>query len=241
MKQLVPHLTFGVLLLATSILVPAQDVAPPNTPPDVVSLVLDRAVVYKTCAPGFRSDGRCDEKEQVVRVTATAHDKENHTITYAYDVKVGRIVGQGSKVYWNLVGVPAGIYTITAKADDGGGYRGLRISKEIEVKECDRCIQICDCPKLSIKTPKSSVLAGEIMTFTVFAEDDSKLNRTFEWSINLGTIIDGQGTSSIKVQTDTSMVGKNLTAAVQNNTGSVCSCENTVSETVGIVGRKDRN
>jgi hypothetical protein len=66
-------------------------------------------------------------------VTVRAEDPENDVLTYMYKVSRGRIVGSGSKVYWDLGGEKPGTYTITTAADDGVGPRGRFISKTVVV------------------------------------------------------------------------------------------------------------
>jgi hypothetical protein len=111
---------------------------PPNTPPDIVSITLDTSVVYLQCKTGSGSTD-CPDKPPRVKVTAEAKDKEDDLLTFTYQVKTGRIVGQGRTVYWDLTGSFPGVHTITAIADDGGGPKGKRITKEVEVRECTDC------------------------------------------------------------------------------------------------------
>jgi hypothetical protein len=46
----------------------------------------------------------------------------------------GKIIGEGSKVIWNLNGVQPGSYTITAGVDDGCGICGQTVTKEVTIK-----------------------------------------------------------------------------------------------------------
>jgi hypothetical protein len=68
-----------------------------------------------------------------ISVVASAIDAENDVVTYNYVVSGGRIVGTGSKVVWDLTGVPPGTYTITAGVDDGCGICGRTATKSITV------------------------------------------------------------------------------------------------------------
>jgi hypothetical protein len=47
----------------------------------------------------------------------------------------GKIVGYGAKVVWDLTGVKAGTYTITAAANDGCGLCGKFVTKTVVVKD----------------------------------------------------------------------------------------------------------
>lgn len=130
------------LLTLSTIQVIAQTVEgpPSNTAPDVDSITLNRSVVYLECANPLGSPAECsDQKSQYVEVKTTVTDKENNVVTITYQVTAGRIVGQGPKVYWYLAGVKPDFHTITAIADDGGGPKGRRVTKEVEVKACSNC------------------------------------------------------------------------------------------------------
>lgn len=87
-----------------------------NLPSNVVDLVVD------------------NNNERVVTVQVKAEDPENDVLTYNYKVSVGKIVGVGANVVWDLTGVTAGTYTITVGVDDGAGIVGTTITKAVIVK-----------------------------------------------------------------------------------------------------------
>lgn len=71
---------------------------------------------------------------KTISVTTIAVDPENDVLTYNYTITAGQIRGTGSKVTWDLMGVPAGTYSITVGVDDGAGIVGKTITKTITVK-----------------------------------------------------------------------------------------------------------
>lgn len=71
---------------------------------------------------------------RAVAVATTAVDPENNVLAYNYTVSGGRIKGNGAKVVWDLTGVIAGRYTITAGVDDGCGVCGMTVTKSILVR-----------------------------------------------------------------------------------------------------------
>lgn len=71
---------------------------------------------------------------QKISVSTVAIDPENDVLTYNYEISAGKIIGQGSKVTWDLTGVKPGTYTITAWADDGCGKCGTTVTKTVVVK-----------------------------------------------------------------------------------------------------------
>lgn len=73
-----------------------------------------------------------DTKE--ISVSTTHVDPEGDVVTFNYFISGGKIIGQGAKVVWDLSGVKAGTYKITAAVDDGCGFCGKFITKTVVVK-----------------------------------------------------------------------------------------------------------
>ena len=137
-----------------------------------------------------------------VNVATSASDAENDTLVYNYTVSGGRIVGSGANVSWDLSGVRPGTYTVTAGVDDGCGICGETKTSTIEVKDCPDCGVLCTCPAISVTGPSSVVQPGETMTFTANVSGGSQTDVTYDWSVDKGTIIEGQGTPVITVSTE---------------------------------------
>lgn len=58
-----------------------------------------------------------------------------------------------------------------------------------------------DCPDVSVSCP-DSVIEGEMLTFTAeLRGGDKKIVPTYHWTVSAGSIISGQGTSTIQVDT----------------------------------------
>jgi hypothetical protein len=71
---------------------------------------------------------------KTIDVTTDARDPENDVLTYVYAVSAGQIKGTGPRVVWDLTGVPAGTYTITAGVDDGCGLCGKTFTRHVVIK-----------------------------------------------------------------------------------------------------------
>lgn len=102
---------------------------------DVQSVELSRTEVTTNCLNGVS----CKDNAQSIDVSTIAIDSEGDLLIYDYKVSDGEIIGKGSKVVWNLSGAKPGTYTITAAVDDGCGYCGKTITKEVKVIECPDC------------------------------------------------------------------------------------------------------
>lgn len=71
---------------------------------------------------------------QTIEVISEIYNPKNVKIHYYYVVTVGKIVGSGTKVIWDLTGVKPGKYAITAAVDDGCGVCGFTQTKTVTVK-----------------------------------------------------------------------------------------------------------
>ena len=200
----------------------------PNQFANVTNLTLSQTEVISPCGPGLvPREGVVCSDNMTVTVTTTAVDPENDVLTYNYTVSGGRIVGSGANVSWDLTGVAPGTYTITAGVDDSCGVCGQTQTRTITVRACD-CVPppvVCVCADVSVSGPTGLVNAGETMTFTANVSGGNVA--TYNWSVDAGTIISGQGTSSITVQTTPEMTG-NVTATLQT-TGDCPECARTTS------------
>ncbi len=108
-----------------------------NHPADVVALELSRTEMIADCdSSDTKQDKIHADAVKEISVSATAVDPENDVLTYNYSVSAGKIIGQGAKVIWDLSGVKAGTYKITAAVDDSCGICGKWITKTITVKNC---------------------------------------------------------------------------------------------------------
>lgn len=108
---------------------------------DIVGLDLSKAEIILDCISNDSSQNKnCSEDSQKIAVSTTAIDRDHDTLVYEYYVSSGKIVGTGANVVWDLSGVKAGTYKITATADDGCGPCGKFLTKTVTVKECPDCL-----------------------------------------------------------------------------------------------------
>ncbi|HXH69690.1 MAG TPA: hypothetical protein VNI60_05000 [Pyrinomonadaceae bacterium] len=199
----------------------------PNQFANVTNLTLSQTEVIAPCPSGqVPREGVVCSDNMTTQVTTTAVDPENDVLTYNYTVSGGRIVGTGANVSWDLTGAAPGTYTITAGVDDGCGVCGQTQTRTITVRTCD-CVEPprCVCADVSITGPSGLIKAGETMTFTANVSGGNVA--TYNWSVDNGEIISGQGTNTITVQTTATTTG-NVTATL-NTTGDCPECARTVT------------
>ncbi len=106
-----------------------------NHPANVTNLVLSATEVTAECnSLNAAQNKNCLDGDKKVAVSTTGIDPENDVLTYFYKVSGGKIIGQGAKVIWDLSGVKAGTYTITAAVNDGCGLCGKYITKTVTIR-----------------------------------------------------------------------------------------------------------
>ncbi|MBC7797803.1 MAG: hypothetical protein H7Z37_13100 [Pyrinomonadaceae bacterium] len=105
-----------------------------NFPPIIESVHFNKTVV-KVCNQGVS----CPYEPQSVEVTTNAIDKDGDTLLYRYEISGGKIIGEDSKVIWDLSGVKAGTYSLSVMVDDGCGICIEPTKKETKVIKCADC------------------------------------------------------------------------------------------------------
>ncbi len=217
----------------------SKTVAPkPTGKPDldtgVDDVILDKTQVIMWC-PTNRG---CPKSEVNVEIKTVSKSAVKDHLTYYYIVSGGKIEGQGANVIWNLLDAPrGGYYTLLVGTGNNNLIRGKTITKTITLTGCDCCIVPCSCPTLTVSGPTEPAIPGEAMIFTTDIKGGSQDSITYNWTVSAGTIIYGQGTSQIVVQTTPEIASKNVTATVE--IGGLCpECNRTASATGEIAGKK---
>lgn len=194
--------------------------------PTIENVAFSRITFVAECPSlGISSRYVCQSENQSVTVTTTANDPENDVLIYNYEVSAGRIVGNGSKVVWDLGGVEPGDYTFTVMVDDGCGVCGQPRQERIKIVDCSDCLQRAPlCSQATIAASQSTIKEGETITFTanVFAAgiEDNKLK--YDWKISSGEIIGGQGTKELTVKVPPESAGSFITASFDIEDDGIC-------------------
>jgi hypothetical protein len=170
------------------------------TPPNL-SLVADQQVITVCDGAG----------PAVVRLNARA--TSSYPISYRWAANAGRIEGDGATVTWDLSGAQPGRYRANVDIDTGSGDELCQAfsSTTVLVKRCPPPVAVC--PNVVVHCPPNVVL-GEPVTFTSSVSGGSTTTTpVYNWTVSAGSIIEGQGTSSIRVNT-TGLAGQTLTATL---------------------------
>lgn len=89
-----------------------------------------------------------------------------------------------------------------------------------------------NCPTISVESYSYEVAAGDTLVF-IAGTKGIEVHVTYNWAINAGTIISGQGTAKIMVNTE-GLGGMFVTATVELK-GLPAKCASTASSTVEVV------
>lgn len=104
--------------------------------PGVRKLTLSQTEITESCKNIDATDKSSLETSKIITVSTSIINPKKDTLEYSYKVTGGKIRGTGKKVFWDLSGVKAGTYEITARVDDGCGFCGDVQRKTVAVKEC---------------------------------------------------------------------------------------------------------
>lgn len=106
---------------------------------NVECIELNRFEIYTSCE---KENNSCLNTSQTIEIKTEARSGGyllGERVVYHYQISGGKIIGEGSKVMWDLSGVDVGTYTIIVGADNGCGVCGKVVTKEVKVIECPKC------------------------------------------------------------------------------------------------------
>ena len=158
-------------------------------------------------APVIRNCGPVAGKPEV---HLTAQTIRGTTPTrYVWTTDAGRIEGNGPTATWALDGVAPGYYHASLQASAGTTNDECQVFASTVVSV--ECPPVPECPRLQILCP-SGIEAGQRITFDSLVSGSLGTSPfVYNWTISGGSIIEGQGTGSISVDT-VGLEGQSLTA-----------------------------
>jgi len=176
----------------------------------------------------------CELTEKAVKLAANITAPHKAEIKFTWQVPVGRLIGTGREVTWDLSGVEAGAYIATVEASDRQKHTA---SGSITVT-----VDICPgwlpdpppCPIVLVSCPSSLESKGSVTFEATVSGGYTEKTPTYEWSLSAGKIVSGQATP--KVTVDVSGLKQNwVTATVavggfDPSCATVASCAITIGE-----------
>lgn len=146
-----------------------------------VVLHASKTLVMIPCPPGMRSfNGGCPGDD--LQVTLISQTDGFRNPVYAYTSAVGKLVGEGNHVVWDLTGVSPGIYTATVEVRDNK-KRPVVSSVTVKVQECRDCVHTHEdfCSPITVIC-YDEVKVGTPITCKVVMHRSSKFK--FVWSVH---------------------------------------------------------
>src|SRR5215217_7013665 len=147
-----------------------------------------------------------------VRLTAKAVSPSGNPIKYKWSTTAGVISGEGPVVNWNLAGLKPGYHKATLDIQSTGtdGSCEAFSSVSVLVNPCAAVQPVC--PAIEIVCP---IGIDQPLTFSSRYSGGVPANVTpvYNWTVSAGTITEGQGTRTIKVDT-TGLAGQTVKASL---------------------------
>lgn len=144
--------------------------------------------------------------------TAKVEGADLSKIKYQWTVSVGKIVsGQGTPI----ISVPMKEEMLGEAVTATVKIIGLPENCPNTASATGEITDLPRCPTISVTGPSSITPIGEAMTFTAKVEGVELEKIKFEWTVDKGTITNGQGTSTITVATNADLVGESITVMVK--------------------------
>jgi hypothetical protein len=136
-----------------------------------------------------------------VKLNARATSPSGNPIRFHWTTAVGRIIGDGPNVTWDLTDVDPGYYKASVEIDTANGQGDCVgfSSMGVFINACAPPTPVC--PNVSVSCP-TDVVTDQPLTFTsnvTAATTSGEL--IYNWTVSAATIIEGQGTPTIKVDT----------------------------------------
>ena len=148
-----------------------------------------------------------------VQLTANAVSPSGNPIKYKWTTTAGTITGEGPVVTWNLVGLKPGYHKasldIVSTGSDGECQAFSSVS--VLVNACAPVRPVCPAIEVSCPTPAG---VDQPLTFTSkYTGGTPGTSPVYNWTVSAGTITEGQGTDTIKVDT-TGLAGQTIHASL---------------------------
>jgi hypothetical protein len=175
-----------------------------------------------------------------VQLNARAISPGGNPITYRWTTTDGVISGDGAVVTWDLAGMKPGYHKASVDVQSSGndGTCHAFSSVSVLVNPCPVVPPVC--PTVEIVCP-TNIGIDQPLTFTSrYSGGTPSITPAYQWTVSAGTIVDGQGTDTIRVST-AGLAGQTVRASLSmGGYGSlVCSAECGISIPLPkIVARK---
>lgn len=147
-----------------------------------------------------------------VQLNAKANAPSGQPIRYRWSTSAGKIDAEGTTVTWDLSGLEPGYYQAFVHADARNGEEVCEALSSTTVL-VNRCAPRPVCPTAVIACPDNVVADASLKFSTSVTGGPEGVAPLYNWTVSAGRIAQGQGTSSITVDT-TGLTGQTVKATV---------------------------
>jgi len=136
-----------------------------------------------------------------VQLTAKAVSPGGNPIKYRWTTSGGTVAGEGPNVTWDLTGLKPGYHKASLDIQTNGADGECHAFSSISVLVSPCPVIPPVCPTIEIVCP-TNVRLDQPLTFTSRANGGTpSIPAVYNWTVSAGSIIEGQGTNTIKVDT----------------------------------------
>ena len=207
-------ITLGLLLSTTGLFgvsvqaqkkPPKEKIISTQTGPSPVVQISEHAAGDTPCADA--------PAEAQIPLTATVQNYSTPNLRYTWTVDGVRLNSETANVTWDLTGLTPGTHTLRVEVENPNAPVNENCyafaTTKIVVRPCPPPPVLC--PNVSIYCP-DTVALGAPVTFTAnLSGGTANVTPIYNWTVTTGTIISGQGTPTIQVDT-TGLGGQSITA-----------------------------
>jgi hypothetical protein len=207
-------LSSSVIMMLTAVLalaipataVVAQRVVRKNVVPTPLTVSLTSSTsTISSCAS--------DPSASRIQLKAATNVSASRVAKYRWSATAGHVEGDGPSVVWDLAGVQPGYYkaSLIVTTGDIGDECEAFSSIPVLVSRCALPAPVC--PNISISCPDNVLVDQPIRFSANITGVTAGSTPTYYWMVSGGRIIEGQGTTSILVDT-AGLGGQSVTATV---------------------------
>lgn len=195
-RKLPPLVTIVVLVLLSTLPAGAQKkpTAAVATTPLKLNLTSSVATV-SACSDAANANG------SQVQLTAAAVSPNGNPIKYKWTTTGGTISGEGPQVTWDLAGLKPGYHKASLDIVSTGseGVCQAFSSVTVLVNACAPVRPVC--PVVAVNGPSTAGIDQPVTFTSSYNGGTPGITPVYNWTVSAGTIVEGQGTDRIKVDT----------------------------------------
>jgi PKD domain-containing protein len=182
----------------------------------------------------------CADDSARVQLVANASSSSGLPLRYKWTTNGGRLTGTGPTMTWDLAGAVSGVYQAVVEVDDGQDINCVAFSSvAVVVRDCPPPPPPPpSCPTVSVSCPDSATQDAPVTFIADITGGSADVRPGYHWTVSAGSIISGQGTTSITVNTE-GLAGQTIRATLDvSGYGMPCPGSCTVSIPIDIKPRK---